>query len=189
MWAIGIIVGKLVWHLIKVLRINEGLDKLGLGEALQRGGHKLDAPLFFYELVKWIFIVIGLALASNALGLDPVEEFLTRIVNYLPQIFVAAVVLLVGVMAANFVERVISVSVKAAKFASAHTLASIAKWSIIVVSLIVALQELGVGKDLIDVLVMGVVIGVAAAFALAFGLGGKSHAEEVIAKFRKHHSE
>ncbi len=185
-WVLGAIIGKIIEHLIKASRLNEGLSRIGFKEVWERSGHKLDTPMFFNELVKWFFIIVGLAVATDILNLEGVTSFLLDVVVYLPNVFVAAFALLIGLLVASFVERVIAASVKAAKLSSAHILSSVAKWSIIVFSILIALEQLQVGSKTIEVLQQGIIIAVALALGLAFGLGGKDHANDIISNVRKH---
>ena len=97
-WLVAVFVGKLVWHLVKFLQIDRGLESVGLKKIWERSGHKLDSALFFYELVKWAIIIGFLMAATDILGLNKVTDFLIGVVNYLPNVFLAAIILIVGVL-------------------------------------------------------------------------------------------
>ena len=185
-WLIAVLLGKLAWHVVRIIRLDRALEGVGFRRVWERSGYKLNSPLFFYELVKWFFIVVFLMAATNILGLSEVTEFLKTVVLYLPNVFVAAFVLVIGVMVAKFLEGFVRGSVKAAQLASANFLGSLTKWTVLVFSLLVALNQLKVADEIIRVVVMGVVAAGAIALGLAFGLGGKPHAEEFIGKMRRH---
>ncbi|MBI2062725.1 MAG: hypothetical protein HYT61_00590 [Candidatus Yanofskybacteria bacterium] len=185
-WLVAILIAKLVWHIVRLIRLDRALEGVGFRRVWERSGYKLNSPLFFYELVKWFFIVVFLMAATDILGLGQVAGFLRSVVNYLPNVFVAAFVLLIGVLVAKFLEGVVRGSVKAAQLASANFLGSLAKWAVIIFSLLVALSQLMVAEEIIRIVVMGVVAGGALAFGLAFGLGGRAHADEWIGKMRRH---
>lgn len=188
-WLIAVLLGKLAWHIVRVIRLDRGLDGIGFKKVWERSGYKLNSPFFFYELVKWFFIIVFLMAATDILGLSQVTEFLRSVVSYLPNVFVAAFVLLIGVLVARFVEGVVRASVRAAQLASANVLASIAKWAIVIFSLLVALSQLRIADDVIRIVITGLVAAGAIAVGLAFGLGGRAHADDWISKMRRHVSE
>jgi len=127
-WLVAVLVAKLVWHIIRLVRLDRALDSVGFRKVWERSGYKMNSPLFFYELTKWFFIVVFLMAATDILGLMQVTEFLRSVVGYLPNVFVAAFVLLIGVLVARFLEGLVRGSVKAAQLASANFLGSLAKW-------------------------------------------------------------
>ena len=104
-WLIAVLLGRVAYHLVKILQINRALEGLGFKVAIERGGLRLDSPKFFDELVKWFFIIVFLMAATNIVGLVQVTEFLGVVVFYLPNVIVAALVLLIGVLLARFIRR------------------------------------------------------------------------------------
>lgn len=184
-WMIASLLGKVAWHIVKVLRVDSALTKVGFRQAWERGGFRLDTPKFFYELVKWFFIVVFLMAATNILRLDQVTEFLSTVVSYLPNVIVAVIILLIGILVAKFLEGLVRASVKAAGLVSANFLGALTKWAVFVFTLLVSLAQLRVADDIIRIVVVGFVAATALAFGLAFGLGGVKHADEMIGKLRR----
>jgi len=185
-WLVAVLLGKLAWHIVRVVKLDRGLDAIGVKRIWERSGYKLNTPFFFYELVKWFFIVVFLMAATDILGLIQVTEFLRTVVAYLPNVIVAALVLLIGILMARFLEGLVRGSVKAAELASANFLGSLTKWAVLIFSLLVALNQLRVADEIIRIVVIGVVAAGAIALGLSFGLGGKAHAEDFISKMRQH---
>lgn len=185
-WLVAVLLGKLAWHIVRVVKLDRGLEAIGAKRIWERSGYKLNSPFFFYELVKWFFIIVFLMAATDILGLTQVTEFLKTVVFYLPNVFVAAFVLLIGVLVARFLEGLVRGSVKAAELASANFLGSLTKWAVLIFSLLVALNQLRVADEIIRIVVIGVVAAGAIALGLSFGLGGKAHAEDFISKMRQH---
>jgi hypothetical protein len=185
-WLIAILLGKLAWHIVRVIKLDRGLEALGFKKVWERSGYKLDTPLFFYELVKWFFIIVFLMAATDILNLVQVTQFLRTVVSYIPNVIIAALVLLIGALLAKFLEGLVRGSVKAAQLVSANVLGSLTKWAILIFSLLIALDQLRVADEIIRIVVIGLVAAGAIALGLAFGLGGRTHAEEFIAKMRRH---
>ncbi len=184
-WLIAILLGKVAYHVIRVLHVDSALSRVGFRQAWERSGFKLDSAKFFYELIKWFFVIVFLMAATNILGLDEVTQFLRTVVFYLPNVIVAAIILLIGILVAKFLENLVRASVKAAGLVSANFLGVLTKWAVFVFSLLVALSQLGVASDIIRIVVVGVVSAAALALGLSFGLGGVKHADELISHMRK----
>lgn len=184
-WLIAELLGKLAYHVVKILHVDNALAKVGFRQAWERSGFKLDTPMLFYELVKWFFVVVFLMAATNILGLVQVSEFLRTVVFYLPNVIVAAVILLIGILVAKFSEGLVKASVKAAGLMSANFLGALTKWAVFVFSLLVALAQLQVAGDIIKIVITGLIAASALAMGLAFGLGGVKHAEQMIGDLRR----
>lgn len=188
-WLVAVLIGKLVWHLIKAVQLDKGLESIGLKKVWERSGYKLNSPFFFYELVKWFFIIVFLMAATDILGLSQVTEFLRTVVFYIPNVIVAAFVLLIGALVAKFLEGLVRGSVRAAELVSANFLGTLTKWAVLVFSWLVALDQLNVADEIIRIVIMGAVAAGALALGLAFGLGGRDQADDFITKLRKHVNE
>ena len=104
---------------------------------------------------------------------------------YLPNVIVAAVILLIGILVAKFLEGLVRASVKAAGLMSANFLGIITKWAVFVFALLIALAQLKVADDIIKIVVTGLIAAAALALGLSFGLGGVRHAETMIGEMKK----
>ena len=134
--------------------------------------------------MKWFLILVFLMAATDILGLTQVTSFLQVVIEYLPNVIVAALILLVGAMFAEFMQRLIRASVDAAGLMSAGFLGSVAKWAILIFALFAALDQLGVARSFIITLLQGFVAMLAIAGGLAFGLGGQGAARDFVGKVR-----
>ena len=182
-WALAVAIGRLVERGLTVLRINQAFDSLtGLQNAAARANVKVNIPRLFGEVVKWFLIVVTLLAATDILGLDDVSGFLRQVLAYVPNVVVAALILIIAVVLANFVYRTVNASVKAAGFASGGAVAGVSKWAIIIFALMAALIQLKVAETLINSLLTAVFAMLALAGGLAFGLGGKDMAAKWLQK-------
>ena len=184
-WLIAELLGKLAYHVVKILHVDNALGRVGFRQAWERSGFKLNTPMLFYELVKWFFVAVFLMAATNILGLGQVSEFLRTVVFYLPNVIVAMVILLIGILVAKFLEGLVKASVKAAGLMSANFLGALTKWAVFTFSLLIALAQLKVADDIIKIVITGLIAAGALAMGLAFGLGGVKHAEQMIGDLRR----
>lgn len=184
-WLIASLLGRLAFYIVRVLHVDSALTRVGFRQAWERSGFKLNTPKLFYELVKWFFVVVFLMAATNILGLNEVTEFLRNVVLYIPNVIVAAIVLLIGILLAKFLEGVVRASVRAAGLVSGNFLGALTKWSVFIFSLLVALAQLKVADDIIKIVIIGFVSAVSLALGLSMGLGGVRHAEEAIGNMKR----
>lgn len=184
-WLIAVVLGRLASQVMKALRVDQLLDKMGLRKSLAKANLKLDSAKFVHELVKWFFVVVFLMAATDILRLTQVTDFLKRVLLYIPNLVVAVLILLAAVLIANFLQRLVRASVEAAGLKGAGFLATVTRWSILVFAILAALLQLGVAAALIQTVFTGVIAALVISVGLAFGLGGKEIAAEIIGKIKK----
>jgi small-conductance mechanosensitive channel len=188
-WLISLGIGKLVTKLLNLLRLNQFLDKLGWRESLEKVDIKFDASEFFGALIKWSLVIVFLMAAAEILSLYQLSQFLAVILSYIPNIVVSALIFVIAVILADFLERIIKGSAQKAGVSYARFLGAVVRWTILVFAGIAILLQLGVATTIINALVIGFVAMLSLAGGLAFGLGGKDEAKEIIKDIKKKISE
>jgi hypothetical protein len=172
-WIVATTLGKLVMMGVDALKLDKAFKNTGVDEALARAGTRLHVGKIFGELVKWFIVIVFLVASLNILRLDAVTVFLQQVLAYIPQVIVAALILVAGTILADFVKRVVSGSASVAHVRSAKMLGTIAYYAIWILALVTALDKLGIFGYFGQILFTGLVVMIALAFGLAFGLGGK----------------
>jgi hypothetical protein len=188
-WLIALALGKLTAQIIRALRIDQILEKMGFKRSLERANLKLDSGRFVGELVKWFFIIVFLMAATDILKMPQVTEFLRQIILYIPHLIVAVLILLAAVLIANFLQKLVKASVEAAGLRSANFLGAVTKWAILIFAILAALLQLGIVPALIQTIFTGLVAALAISAGLAFGLGGKDLAAQILNRLKKDVSE
>jgi hypothetical protein len=176
--------GKIIEKLVDALKVDRLLDQLGLGRILERGDIRLHSGRFVGVLVQWFFIIVTLLAVSDILSLEAFSDFLTQVLLYVPNVVIAVLIMLAGVVVAAFSARVVRASVMAARLHAAHFLGALTRWSILVFAFLAALSQLGIAGALVNTLIMGFVAMLAIAGGLAFGLGGRDAAAAWLEKLR-----
>lgn len=184
-WLVGALFGRAIWQVFKSLKVDDALRRAGFDSFLRRGGIDLDSGAFIGALVKWFVIVMFLVAALDVLGLSQVNFFLQDVVlGYLPRVLAAALVLLVAGVIGDVTGRVVVTAARTAGLDSAHFVGAVAKWSVWIFAILVALSQLGIAAAFSQTLFTGVVIAVSLALGLSFGLGGQEAASRFIEKLR-----
>jgi hypothetical protein len=188
-FLVGVIIAHIlrtvVVKVIALLRIDDLAKKLEITGQFERAGLRLHIGGLLGWIVKWFFIIIALIAATDILGWDQVTDYLSQVVTFIPNVIIAVIILLAGILLGNFVQNVVKTSVEAAKLESADFLSGVAKWAILVFTFMAALVQLQIAPELIRVLFTGLVAMLALSGGLAFGLGGKEHAHKFLNRLKK----
>lgn len=183
-WFSGSLLGKAIEHLVSVLRVDKALHKAGFDTLSEKAGVHISMAKFFGGIIKWLVIVAFTVASAEILNLSQVTQLLRDVLVYIPQVIVAAVILIISMILGDFVARIVSHSVKATGV-KGEVVAQVSKWSIIVVGgIFPALTQLRIASGLVEVLFTGVVFALSLALGLAFGLGGRDAAARTIEKMK-----
>lgn len=176
-WVIAIFVGKAIAQVVSALKLDNLFKSAGADDLMRRAGMKLDVGGFIGLIVKWFIIVVFLMTSLEILGLAQVNDFLREsVLYYLPQVIIAALVLVIASVLAQAMKKIVSASASAANVRSAHLMGTIANYAIWIFAFIIVLSELGIAATFMQILFSGLVAMLAIAGGLAFGLGGKENA-------------
>lgn len=185
-WIVAALIEKFIEAIFKSLKIDSALRQAGIEEPVKRAGYELNSGRFVGSLVKWFIIVVFLVASFDVLGLVQVNEFLGNVVLfYLPKVIVAVLILMVSIIIAEAARKLVVASARAAHIASANFLGTVAKWAIWIFAILTVLFQLGIAAAFVQTIFMGIVVAVSLAVGLAFGLGGKEHASELISKLKR----
>lgn len=185
-WIIASVFGRLAEEIVKRLKIDQAIERLGLGRAFKRAKMNINSGRWVNLLVKVFLLIVTLMAVTKILGLSQITIFLKDVVDYIPKIIAAMVILLVGVLVANFLGRMVKAATAGGRIKVAGFLGGLTKWSILVFAFMAALNQLGeqMIPGLARTLFSGLVYGVALAAGIAFGLGGKDEAQRIYQKIR-----
>lgn len=184
-FILGLIVapifGRAAKRLVKLTKIDMLSEKMGLTNTFGNLGLRFTFSDVIGKLVKWFFLIAFLMAAMDILGWSSVTEFLNKIVLYIPNVAVAVIILAVGLIAGQFVQKIVVTGLKTSGtlIKSPELLGNIARWALIIFAALAALLQLGIAERLIEILFAGVVI----TLAFSFGLGGKEKAAKFLDRF------
>lgn len=178
---IGFLLAKGAERVTDLLFHRIGFDRWmregGVTEALARAGTTLDPSTVLAKLVFWMVMLLVILVAANALGVEAVSLVFGEMLAYVPHVFAAVIVLVLGILLGEFVKDLILAS--AGTFPAAPTLARAGKAAVILLSVFMALEQLDIAQDVLMVFFVAVVGAAALAAAIAFGLGGREVAAEI----------
>jgi mechanosensitive ion channel-like protein len=179
-WVVSSFLGRGVEALLHAVRFNDLARRSGFADFVQKMGVKDDSAGVIASIVKWFVRLITLVVAFDTLGLPAVSGVLQQLLLWLPNLVVALVVLVIGGLAANALSQLVRGATAEAGFSNPNMLATVAKVAVWGFTIIVAINQLGIATTLINTLLVGIVGAFTIAFGLAFGLGGRDRAAQLL---------
>ena len=184
-WFIAVGIGRLVAEILKRIKFDRLFEKGAWKTAFEKAELKITPSEFIGAIFKWVLVIVFLQVAVGILGWTQFADLLGRVIGYLPNVIVAALIFVVAVIVADIVEKVVVAAAEGARFAYTHLAGAIVKWAIWIFAILAILRQLIVAPELVNILFSALVYGVVAVLVLAFGLGGKEVAAELLADLRK----
>lgn len=182
-WFVASLIERGLSALLRSIRFNDLAERAGLADFVRKMGMNTDASGLIALVVKWFVRLIALVVAFDALGLPAVSEVLRQLLLWLPNVVVALVVLVIGGLAARALSNVVRGAANEAGLSNANFLSKSASAVVWAFAIVVAVNQLGIATELVNTLFMAVVGALALGIGLAFGLGGRETAAEIVDKW------
>ncbi len=185
MVAVGFLVAiffkALVRRILGIEQFRKYCDSAGLTQMMRKAA--LPPPdVFLGQLIFWVIWLVFIVLGVDALEIAVLQDQISKFFLFLPQIFVALIVLFVGLLIANFFARATLLAATNANYPSARLLSSLVRLLIIILAVTMALEQIGLGRHVV-LIAFSIAFGaVMLGAAIAFGLGGRDVARKVLEK-------
>jgi len=183
-WLISVGIGKLIAEILTRIKFNQLFERAGWQQALEKAELKVNAAEFVGAIVKWVLVIVFLLAAVEILGLVQFADFLKNVLAYLPNVIVVVLIFVVTVIVVDIVEKVVRAAVEGVRVGYGHLVSAIIKWSIWIFAVLAILHQLGIARSFMETLFTGFVAMLVIALGIAFGLGGKEVAAEILRDLR-----
>ena len=178
-WLVAWLLQKLIDPVLRGV-LDPLWEVIKLEDLRKKAKLSLDITGLISRFVFWVVLAVAFLASMEVLGLSTVAAIFNQVVGYVPNVLAALVILILGLVLANFLKSTVKATMSASELPHSALLGSITYWSVTIFVLIAALVQLDIAKDLLMILFQGLVAGVAVALGLAFGFGGKDWAAGVI---------
>lgn len=181
-WFIAKMVKWAIQKLLRLMKFDDLIEKTQIDETLAKGGIRTRMSGILSSLAYWAIMLVVLTAFFNKLGLQEVSQLITDMWGYIPRIVVGLILLVIGMYGANFIKTVVTASLKANDFQNADFMGSLAKGVTLFFVFSLVLSHLGIGTELITRTIPILIGALGLALGLAFGLGGKEWASDMVNK-------
>lgn len=179
-WLVAKLIEAVIVRLLKAIRLDAVSDKAGITAVLAQGDIKVSLSEIIGALIYWVIILVVLATALSALNLGIAADLITRLVEYVPNILAAIFILVVGSLLGSFVSTVVRTAASNAGIDKAKLLAQITQTVIVIMSVIIAIEQLKIATTLIILSINIILMSIGLGIAIAFGLGCKDIAGKTV---------
>jgi len=179
---LGLILKTIFLRFFRAIKIDKFSEKSGVVEMIQKGGVKEPLSIILAKFIGWLTVISFLTISLRSLNVPVIERILESFILYLPNVFVAIIILLLGYLLANFLGRAALIASVNAGIKLSGLIGRFVKLTILLLSVTMALEQLGIGRETIVIAFAIMFGGIVLAFALAFGLGGRDIAREYLEK-------
>jgi hypothetical protein len=180
-WVIKI----LLLRFLKAIKFDRVSERWGLTHMLPKEGVSYSPTNLLSRFFYWVIVLITLILGINALEVAATQNFIAQFFNYLPHLFVAIIILVIGYLIAIFWGQAALIAAVNAQMESAKLLSRAVRWFIIILALTMALYHLGIAEKVIVAAFSITFGGIVLALSIAFGWGGKELAKNFLDKLYK----
>lgn len=180
-WGIGKLVQMLVTKGLRALHFNDLTERAGINRVLHRADIKTGPSAILGIIAYWFIFLIAINAAVGLLGIPALTNFMNAVILFLPKIFAALLIIVFGAWAASLLAGFTRSSAAAANIAYADLLGNVVMGATLFFVFAIALDMLGLAFPFLTTAFAIIVGGLALAVAVAFGLGGREYASDVLA--------
>jgi hypothetical protein len=176
-------IGQIVVKVSEKLGLQIAAERSGLAQSMQHMGVAKNVPTLLGTISFWLLMCVVFMAAFSILGLTAVSTAMSSVALYIPKLIVATVIVVVGLFAASFLRGVIATSTDRLGISYAEHLANASYYTLAILTLILAFQQLDIKFDLLNYAILIVLGGLALGFGLALGLGGRDVMAGILAGY------
>ncbi len=182
-WILMKLITFLVKKALKFTKIDSWTDKLNEIEIFENSDFEFKPTNFIVKAIKWLLILVTVIIVSDILGLQMISQEIGNLIHYLPKLFSAVIILMIGIYIANIIRNAIKSLFKSFDLGGSNLIGNIVFYAITVIVAITALNQAGINTDIITNNLTIILGSLLLAFTIAFGLGSKEIVQRLLFGF------
>src|SRR5215208_618703 len=175
-YIIAKVLQAIIGRVLQAVGFDRWMERGGIKQFFDRAETNQTPHSILGKLVFWFVFIVAITMAADALGIPQVSAVLAQLIAYIPNSIAAILILILAALLANFLAGIVRGAT------GSDLLGSIAQYAIIVYAVFAAVTQLGIAVELTAPTFLIVLGAVALAAAIAFGIGGREVAWDVIEK-------
>lgn len=180
-WGIAKLIQALVTKGLNAMHFNELMEREGINSALKRADVQSRPASILGIIVYWFVFLFAINAAVGVLGIPVLTTLMTAVILYLPRIFAALFIIIIGAWGASLLGRLTRASATTAGITYGDVLGSIVTGTVLFFAFAMALDTLGLSFPFLTTAFAIIVGAVGLTLAIAFGLGGREYAADMLA--------
>ncbi len=179
-WIISKIIKVAATRLFRMFQFDIIAEKIELDKLLEKGNIQFSLSELLGGIFYWLSLLVTFIVAANAINLTIAADLLNRVVLYVPNIIVGIFVLVLGMFVATILKNIVLTAANNAGLSQGKLLSKIVEVIIVVFTLSISLDQIGIGQRIIELTISIVLGSLGLAFALAFGFGCQDQARKFV---------
>ena len=184
-WVIAKLIKRGLVKLLNLVKFSYLTEKSGIDKFLKEGGVNVNATDVIGTLLYWILMLIVILATLNSLNLTAASTLFNEIMIYIPNIIIAIVLLIIGIYLARMLSQIIKTSLKGMQDKTSKLISQITFIAIIILTVFVTIGQLNIAREIVTSAFQIIFGAICLALALAFGLGGREKAAEILSELLK----
>ncbi len=180
----GLVLAFIIKYIVRAALRGGGIDrrseKWGVSAQLHKWRIQGEFSDLIGRIVFWLLVFFFITISLNALDVEELNNLLSRFFLYLPNFFVALIIIFAGYILSNFLARAALVWAVNSGLRAARLISKSVQFLVLLLAVTMALEQLGIGQTAILMLFTILFGGVVLGFSIAFGLGGRHAARRYI---------
>ena len=182
-WLLMKLITFLVKKTLKFTKIDSWTDKLNEIEIFKNSDFQFKPTNFIVKAIKWVLILVIVIIVSDILGLQMISQEIGNLIRYLPKLFSAILIFMIGIYMANIIRNAIKSLFKSFDLGGSNLIGNIVFYAITVIVAITALNQAGINTDIITNNLTIILGSLLLSFTIAFGLGSKEIVQRLLFGF------
>lgn len=182
-WILAKLARFTVVKALRAINFNVLTERAGMDGFLRQGGVQSDTTDIFGMLIYWLVVLAALVIAFNGLGLTYITDLLRQVVLFVPKVIVALLILAFGAYFARFIGGTVMTYCRNVGIQDGDLLGTLAQYAIMTFVVLIALEQVNVGGDIVRLSFLIILGGAVFALALAFGLGSQAKVAELLERW------
>jgi len=188
-FLVGLLVARITRNLIvklfSALKLSKLTSSPTLSKFLKNAEIEKKLENVFGEIVRWLIILVFSITSLNLLGLGTLTQVLSGLLNYIPSIFAALVIVLAGTLLAGFLEKIVKASLAGFDVRTSRIMGKFTSYLIMVIVILAAIAQLGIAQYFINIIFIGFIAIITLALGLGLGLGSKDLIQKILENWYK----
>lgn len=185
--VIGLIIAKIVARIVEKmllkLQVDKLSDKLAEIDMVQKSNIKIKFSKVLSKFVYYIFALFFLIASTDALGMPAISNLVSDLVNFVPNLLVALIMIIIGLLFAEAVRSVVHTALKSIGIPSANMIATFIFYFLFINIFVSALKQTKIETAFLENNISIIIAGAIAAFAIAYGLAAKDLMSNFLSSF------
>ncbi len=182
-WMIAKIVARIIKRAMSAIGIDKLAEQLNDIEIVQKTNVKVVPSTIVSKIIYYVLLLIFSIVSAEILQVEPVSQLVLDILNYIPLVISAALVLMIGILVAEALKNIVLTTTQSLGIPSAKIIASFVFYFILLISLVTALTQIGIDTDFLSTNLSVIIAGAVLAFAIGYGLASKDTMSNYLASF------